>query len=115
MKAVLRWTLQNSVFAALTYYGVVEHVEGAYNVALFIIWVMFIIAFAITMKMDDVVKSAKNYSTIPLWLDQLYDVCILAVWIWYGHEFFATLYLLHMFPLAYFKKQVQKKFKEQVE
>ncbi len=56
----IRYTLINGVFLSLLYFGFIEEVGGAYNVAMFFAWVT--IAASVISINDSVIKEkAKDY------------------------------------------------------
>jgi hypothetical protein len=88
-KRVLQWAIPNALFGVALYFGVVEGVQGAANIAQFFIWFTFAISFFCLS--DDSVKRlrANGASTIPASLDLSFDLAALALLLWYGWIFSA--------------------------
>lgn len=107
-----RYILINGIFGVSVWYGYVEGVQFAENVAIFGIIALTIISIlvlslvlAIRLVMNTpsfTVESAKSFvdkhkvSPIPKWIDVLYDMCILVVLSGTGHLWLAGFYLSHM-------------------
>jgi hypothetical protein len=113
MKSIITWTVSNGLFAVSLYFWLVEGVKGAENVASFFIWLSFVITVCVAAKIDDAVNQTKSKSSVPLWLDQLYDLIIIGILVWSGFFFFAGMYLFHMVILSYYKDRVEEKFSNQ--
>lgn len=80
----LRWLVFNAAFFAALWFGFVEHVDPAKNVALFWIWVSFGAALFMTTDAAIEVLVEGGGLSSPLWLDFPLDVLVLAILIWAG-------------------------------
>ncbi|MCB8748351.1 hypothetical protein LHU53_15730 [Rhodoferax sp. U2-2l] len=88
-KRVLQWAIPNALFGVALYFGVVEGVQGAANIAQFIIWFTFAISWV--SLSDAFVRRvrAEGPSPIPASLGLSFDLAALALLLWYGWIFSA--------------------------
>ena len=93
MKA-FRWALINGLFAACLYYGFIENIDGAYNVAMFLAWATVITSLFVSS--DGVVKKMKDGGrSVTMGIDVLFDTVVILVFAWFGAWVTATGYFLH--------------------
>jgi len=94
---LLRWILMNATFAILIYFGFFGEIEGAYNTALFIAWVIIIMSFFLLS--DDAIKRLKENEikrSVPNWVDITFDITVSLVFAWFGAWLTAAFYFVHM-------------------
>ena len=93
-----RYLFINGIFATCIYFGFFGGIEGAKNIALFIAFISglygLILGAVLLHDREDFLKSlGKNYKpTVPLFIDLIFDIPVLFIFIWYGHYAIATLY-----------------------
>ena len=104
---VLVW---NIVFGALIYYGLLEKIDGAYNVLIFLIWLLFVNACAMATNdgQNFVIKSNKHRSKIAI-LYNYVDIAAVGIFVWFGHWFLAILTILSMILIEYGWDKISKK------
>lgn len=95
-----RWLLMNGLFLMSIYFGFVEEVEGAKNIALFIAWATSIIG--LSSYSDIVIKEIfkKQSRLVNRTLYVSFCSCVLFVFLWYGHIVLSIFYLLHIIALG---------------
>ena len=90
---LIRFILINTGFAVCLYFGLVEDVNGAINVALFIAW--FHVFVGIMCVSETVaVEIRKNKRTVPFEFDITYDLLVTLAFLWHGYWVVGVLYLL---------------------
>ena len=92
---VSKYLLINSIFTASLYYGYVESVEGAENIALAIAWFIIIVSW-LALSDEFVQQLRKNPSITPKWIDQPFDLAVASIFFWFGAEWTGAFYLLHI-------------------
>ena len=95
---ILQWFLYNGIFAAFLYYGLVVGIEGAANIAYFIAWVSGLASF---MVYNDEARETLLDRAIPTWLDVSYDLCAVAIFLWYGAIATPIIYFIHILNMHY--------------
>lgn len=98
---IIRYFIFNCAYLACLWYGAVEGVQGAYNVALFLSWVL-ICASAIVLSKDARSKCAEKTLNrmIPQWFDHLLDLTILGFMVWHGWIYTPIGWVFHMMMVA---------------
>ena len=93
---LLKYLSVNSVFAGLIYLGLVNEINGALNVALFMAWFTVFVGF---MSLTDVMAAElqKKGRVVPFQFYITFDVIVSAAFSWHGHWIVAALYLLSSF------------------
>jgi len=80
---LLKWVVINGLFLVFLYYGFVEGIDNAENLALFFAWVN--ILCSLFMTQDDMVKKMQEVGrTVSKEVNVAYDLTVLCVFIWYG-------------------------------
>jgi hypothetical protein len=103
----LRWALWNALFAVLVWLGLVEGVEGARNLTIFLVWVLFVLSLFALQK--DVIKEmADKPPSVPRWIDFTYDAAVLALIVWQGSWVLGIAYAIHMLAIAGMWSEVAK-------
>ena len=94
MARTTTWVVFNGVFAASLWYGQVEQVSGAWNVAVFIIWFSFVGSLC---SVPETVRRAMQDKgpSVPVIVDALFDIAVVAFLVWFGHWWLATTYVVH--------------------
>ena len=94
LKALSIWLVGNTVFGAALYFGLVKGVDGAVNIVQFYIWFHLILSL-LTLS-DDVIQAVrKNGSpSVPKWMNAAFDLCTIAMLVWYGWAWTAGAYTL---------------------
>lgn len=106
MRAVL-WVVVNAIFSGLLYYGIVEGVTGARNVALFVAWFTFVASFsALSQSAIRAMKDARP--SVPVWLDRSFDVAVAGFLLWHGYWFTGTAYAVSLVLGAFGWAQVEE-------
>lgn len=93
---LIKYLSVNAVFAVLIYLGLVNEINGALNVALFMAWFTVFCGF---MSLTDVMTEElqKKGRVVPFQLDITFDVIVAAAFSWHGYWVIAALYLLSSF------------------
>lgn len=96
---LFKYIVINLIFVVSIYYGAVEGVAGAENLALFITWIMIIISPLFLV--DEVIESKEireilQNPIVPRWFDVALDLSILGAFIYYGWIITGVGYLLHI-------------------
>lgn len=94
MKRAFKWFLYNGLFAAALYFGFVAGVENAQRVALFIVWVMAIMA-PVYLHKDVLAKIKEKGRSVPAWIDVTFDLGVLFTLVWFGAVVSGVAYLFH--------------------
>jgi hypothetical protein len=105
IKAMAYYIIINGIFAVCLYYGFFEGVGGAKNVALAIGWFMGILSLLVLLALN-IPRTRKAYAralyeqewqpSVPYAVDVVYDLCVLFIFVWFGHYFLSVFYLLSM-------------------
>lgn len=95
-----RYFIINAVFVAALYYGYVEGVDGAENLALFMGWITAILGIFVLLsaaadrkKFAEIVYKNNYLPPVPLWFDVIFDLGVAAVFAWNAHYVLAVLYM----------------------
>lgn len=99
MIAWMKWIGFNGLFLLLLGAWKLLEVEGAGNIVVFGVWLMFIVA---TLAAFAPTKAFKNVpvSPVPGWVDAAFDWVVVGVLVWFGHLVLGTVYALHMAGVA---------------
>jgi hypothetical protein len=106
----VKWFVFNGVLVASIYYGLFRGVDGAANVAQFIVWFSFVVS--LFLLSDDVVNESKQKIgelVVPVWLDSMLDVCLLAALAWHGWMWSAVAWVVHMILLQKLRGPITEK------
>lgn len=91
---LFRYILCNAIFAGCLWFGIIEGISGAANVAIVWIWVVF--ATSLFLLYDEAIASyRKNGKLLPLWVDQVFDLCVILFLVWNGWIASGIAYLIH--------------------
>lgn len=92
----LKYLLVHGIFAVALYFGFIEGIAGAYNIAMFIAWFSIVVSwFAPMEKLAFANKSKKR--AVPQWLNALTDLSVVTILAWHGAMITAGFYLIHFF------------------
>lgn len=101
------YLILNGIVASLLWFGLVEGVQGAQNVGLFVIWVMSVMS--LFFGIGDVAKAvAKKGFSAPYWFDVLFDLFIVGLLTWHDCYWSGAAYVVHMVMLAGLRSNVEK-------
>ena len=95
MKRVFEWLLINGVLAIALYFGFVEGVEGAYNVAMLVTW-FTIITSPFYFADEMIQKMRKKGRSVPKLISLAFDFSVLFFLAWHGAAATAGFYVIHM-------------------
>lgn len=116
MNKLARWFLFNGLFAALLVAGFVYGIEGAENVALFIVWVTSIISlFFPTEKVVEVLREKKHMPPIKRSIDGAFDVVVICFLVWHGAVASGIAYFVHFVMLQLTWEKLSEPKKSEVE
>lgn len=77
------WVAINGAFGAMLWFGLVEGVQGALNLGLFMAWVsVFVSLFVFTDSVQ--AEMAKKWRSVPMPIGVASDLAIIGLLIWYG-------------------------------
>jgi len=107
----LRWFIGNGAFATCIYLGFVKEIKGAEDVAIFWAWALAVIS--IFLMSDLVINELKKKKPpVPLWLDGIFDIIIVSVFVWFGAIATAIAYLIYfIFLQAAWEKALKESSK----
>jgi hypothetical protein len=93
MRAV-KWAVTNGLFLAVVYFGIVEGVQGARNVAVFFAWFAFAISL---LGLSKEVRSDafKRGPSVPLGVSAAVDFVALGIFLWHGWFVTGSAWLIH--------------------
>lgn len=94
----LRWFVINGAVACLAYFGFIQGLDGAANVAMVILWLT--IALSPFVLMD---KLADELRSRPEWfkaVDTVYDITMTVFLLWIGMMWTGVFYLIHTMLVA---------------
>jgi len=94
MKRKFYWFLMNGLFAAAVYLAYFQRVEGAERVAVFWAWANAVLSLGYCTDKAKALLKTKSRS-VPKWIDISYDLCILAIFVWFGAIATGAAYLFH--------------------
>lgn len=90
-----KWVLINSALLAMMWFGLVEGVEGALNIALLMSWLTVIISlFCLS---DSVIKKMledKTTRTVNKYISILFDLLVASAFAWHGYIWLAGFWLV---------------------
>lgn len=116
MKIFLKWAFFNSLMVVPFVYGHYYNVEWAINIGLFFAWVTAIIGtlliFTDVKSIDKIDNKLNEPSKIYQIYNFLFDLCFLMFIVGLGYIWLGIFYLLHMFGVYIFRKQINEKAKE---
>lgn len=87
----------NALFVICFYFGFVENVEGARNVALFYIWTIIAVVLTMAAYPDDEakrIKKAKEPNVMPRSIHITIQFAVLIGLLWYGWWITAVFYVI---------------------
>lgn len=93
-KAYFLWFVSSSVFGAALYFGLVQDVAGAANVVQFYIWFNFILSLYMLSEKFVAEVRKKGTPQVPVWMNAVYQLCAVALLVWYGWFWAAAAYTL---------------------
>lgn len=97
MKSFIINLLLNFTMAYCLWVGVVNGLDGALNLGLFLAWFAIIMSF---FAFSDSAKSARKkvfeHSSIRKHLDTAYDIAVLVFLIWHGFMLTGAFYAVHI-------------------
>lgn len=87
------WVAINGAFGALLWFGLVEGVQGALNLGLFMAWVfVFVSLFVFTDSAQ--AEMAKKWRSVPRPIGVASDLAITGLLIWYGAWVTGAVYMI---------------------
>ena len=82
-KRIFVWVAINGGMAAAMWYGIVENVDGARNVFMFMVWLSFVASlFLMSEEMQKHIK--KRGRSVPRWMSVPYDIAVTMFMVWFG-------------------------------
>ena len=112
---LIKYVVLNSIFAAALYFGFIdvghEYAEGANNFAVFIGWCYVVIGLIVIVgltideqennprkgELTEKLARTMTPSVVPFAFDLMYDLCVLAIFIWFGHYVLAAFYITSIY------------------
>lgn len=100
---ILYWIGGNTIFVSCLYFGLVEGIEGAANIGLTFAWIHstigIIFLFSASGRLTYIKEYLKKHNLdeivrIPKLVDNVLDVVLLGLILWYGHIFLGICYFL---------------------
>jgi hypothetical protein len=103
-KSTLQWLAFATVFNLSLYFGLVEGIQGAANIAQFYIWFFSVLSlFALSDKCVRDVQQKAN-PLISLWLVNPQNLAVLALLLWYGWIWSACAWMVKIILSSRFRK-----------
>ncbi len=103
----IKYFLTNGAFIALLYFGFIEEIDGAYNVAMFFAWVT--IAVSVISISDSIIKEkAKEGFLVPAWVDVSLDIGVVIFLAWFGAWFTCIFWVMHIACMLHIREEVKK-------
>lgn len=97
---LLKYLAINGVFTASLYFGFIEEIGGALNLAYFMAWWAIIVSFC--AYSDDAKELMQETGRpVPEWFDVVFDLCVVAVLVWYGAIATGLFYAIHIINLEH--------------
>jgi hypothetical protein len=95
---ILIWFAMNGLFASCVYFGLVEGIEGARNIAVFSTYFLFFgtICFCAPSGKKFIRERLEKGLSVPRWMDAAFDICIVLSFVWFGYFVTGIVYLLHL-------------------
>ena len=89
----IRWAIINGSIAPLAYFGFIEGVQGAANVAMVMLWLAICITpFALT---DNITKMLQSKPQWKKHVATAYDIAMCFFLLWIGMMWTGVFYLIH--------------------
>lgn len=103
-KRILSWLVTVTLFNVALYFGLVQGIQGAANIAQFYIWFAFLFSwFALSdLCVRDVQK--KGLLGIPEWIFGLQNFTVLAALLWFGWIWCAVAWLVKSILSSRFRR-----------
>jgi hypothetical protein len=90
---IFKWIVFNGVFLTLIWFGFFEGVEGAKNIALFMVWLTIAITSAALLN-DDILKGAASKRTVPIPLSCATYAIATSILVWHGYIITGVIYFI---------------------
>jgi hypothetical protein len=109
MRNVVVGRIVDGVMAATLVAGLIFGIQGAMNIGLFIVWLLFLVSFLSRFPgVADAAAGHKDYPGVYRVAEICFDVAIVLLLIWHGRWFSGTAYAMHMAMLYLFYSVVRK-------
>lgn len=112
LKNTIGWVFHKGLIAALLWYAVVEHVDGARNVAYVLLWLsVLLLLFAFGEPAQKALLKDGQANLIPNSLRRLFNYLVIGFLVWFGEWWLALPFALAAFmhSLALFNARQQAK------
>jgi len=92
---ILYWLIYSGLFMAMLFFGYEREINGLRNLALFCAWFHILISPFLWVK--DICLKAKFLKINSLkWMNLVFDIIIVGIFIWYGAIVTGIFYFFHM-------------------
>jgi len=112
LKKTIVWILSNMAFCIVLYFGYIKGVQGAENIVNFWVIILSVVTLIVALPTETRKKASKdinpNDKYIPVWLDTIYDICIVSFFVYFSAFIFATFYFLHVIAVAMIREESKK-------
>lgn len=111
MKRVAKWILMNGLMAGFLWAGIVDGVDGAYRVGMFMLWLTIVLSFLACIAVFSKQGKAELTWRRPRWFiaaDVLFDLGILSFLVWHGFIVTGAFYLVHMICLHAIREKAKE-------
>ena len=106
----LTYFIANGLFFLALWFGLVYDIKGALNIGIFMVWFAFVVSlFTGSKKIKEALIKNKNYPSVPMWLDVLFDMTIVILLIWFARWYSGTAYIIHAMVNYAVHKDVEKR------
>lgn len=79
-----RWLLANGAMAAGLWFGIVQKIDGAYNVGLLILWVQVGVACLLALVRQAGESFSRERRSVPNWISEPFRLSVLLFLAWHG-------------------------------
>ena len=95
MRRVVKWVIVNTAMLLLLWAGLVQGIEGARNIALFLVWLSFFTSLA-CFSDKLIAEVGTRGRSVPRIVDAIFDVTVLSMLVWHGCFVSGIAYAIHM-------------------
>jgi len=109
IKRIVSYLVLNGALAGSLYFGFVQGINGAENIAYALAWFAIIGGFFAGGN-DNVRKAVRDAGrSVPAWLNHTIDIGVLGVLFWFGAWFTGIFWVIHMLLLLEVHKETLDK------
>ena len=106
----IRWAALNFSIVGAFLYGTIYNIEGFLNIGVFMLWFTAIIGLLLFSKdsAKRMLEDKPNWTpSVSPWVDVTFDVIVLGMLLFYGYIWLSAFYLIHIYGLMEFRKNIK--------